>query len=161
MKGEYMAVAKAKADGSDGAGGGAGTARRRVLIVEDDMLVGMGLKAQLERLGHSVVGQASGAPEAMALYKEHKPDVVLLDIRLDDADGIEVATQLLKERRTADSRDLRRAPAGAMYVHPVTQLEISSTDLRAALVAGLDPKFLMPDSVRKIILKTECYAENP
>ena len=54
-----------------------------------------------------------------------------------------------------------RAPAGAMYVHPVTQLEISSTDLRAALVAGLDPKFLMPDSVRKIILKTECYAENP
>jgi nicotinate-nucleotide adenylyltransferase len=69
--------------------------------------------------------------------------------------------KLLKERRTADSRDLRRAPAGAMYVHPVTQLEISSTDLRAALVAGLDPKFLMPDSVRKIILKTECYAENP
>jgi len=39
--------------------------------------------------------------------------------------------KLLKERRTADSRDLRRAPAGAMYVHPVTQLEISSTDLRA------------------------------
>ena len=69
--------------------------------------------------------------------------------------------KLLKERRTADARDLRRAPSGAMYVHPVTQLEISSTDLRAALVAGLDPKFLMPDSVRKIILKTECYAENP
>jgi len=123
MKGEYMAVAKAKADGSDGAGGGAGTARRRVLIVEDDMLVGMGLKAQLERLGHSVVGQASGAPEAMALYKEHKPDVVLLDIRLDDADGIEVATQLLKERRTpmiiisaySDKELIERAGAAGVF----------------------------------------------
>jgi nicotinate-nucleotide adenylyltransferase len=69
--------------------------------------------------------------------------------------------KLLRERRTTDTADLRRAAAGRIYVHPVTQLEISSTDLRAALVAGLDPKFLMPDSVRKIILKTECYAENP
>jgi nicotinate-nucleotide adenylyltransferase len=69
--------------------------------------------------------------------------------------------RLLQERRTARTADLQRSIAGCMYVHPVTQLEISSTDLRAALVAGLDPKFLMPDSVRKIILKTECYAENP
>src|SRR3954469_5443512 len=101
-----MAIPRAKADGAVGSAGGhgagangAGTARRRVLSVEDDLLVGMGLKAQLERLGHSVVGQASGAPDAMALYREHKPDVVLLDIRLDDADGIDVAGQLLKERR--------------------------------------------------------------
>jgi nicotinate-nucleotide adenylyltransferase len=69
--------------------------------------------------------------------------------------------RLLRERRTARAADLQRSISGCMYVHPVTQLEISSTDLRAALVAGLDPKFLMPDSVRKIILKTECYAENP
>ncbi len=69
--------------------------------------------------------------------------------------------RLLRERRTAQAADLRRRTSGYLYVHPVTQLEISSTDLRAALVAGLDPKFLMPDSVRKIILKTECYAENP
>src|SRR5688500_1991825 len=92
-----MAPAKAapRANGSDGAN----SVKRRVLIVEDDTLVGMGLKAQLERLGHSVVGQASTAPEAVALYREHRPDIVLLDIRLDDADGIDVAGQLLKERR--------------------------------------------------------------
>jgi nicotinate-nucleotide adenylyltransferase len=69
--------------------------------------------------------------------------------------------ELLNERRVARASDLQREKCGSIYVHPVTQLEISSTDLRAALVAGLDPKFLMPDSVRKIILKTECYAENP
>jgi response regulator NasT len=116
-----MAVAKARTDGAGG-GGGAAT-RRRVLIVEDDMLVGMGLKAQLERLGHSVVGQAAGAPEALALYREHKPDVVLLDIRLDDADGIDVAGQLLKERRApmiiisaySDKELIDRASAAGVF----------------------------------------------
>jgi len=100
--GGTMAAMKAKVDGKPGTGDksdGSPATRRRVLIVEDDLLVGMGLKAQLERLGHAVVGQASGGADALALYKEHKPDVVLLDIRLDDSDGIEVAQQLLKERR--------------------------------------------------------------
>jgi nicotinate-nucleotide adenylyltransferase len=68
--------------------------------------------------------------------------------------------ELLRERRTDAVGELRASPAGRIFVLPVTQLEIASTDLRAALRAGLDPKFLMPDSVRRIILTTECYAEN-
>lgn len=80
-------------------GAAVASARPTVLIVEDDTLVGMGLKAHLERLGHSVVGQASTASEAMAMYREFTPAVVLLDIRLNGDDGIEVARQLLRERR--------------------------------------------------------------
>jgi response regulator NasT len=81
-------------------GGGKPTgAKPSVLIVEDDTLVGMGLKAHLERMGHSVVGQASTGAEALAMYREHTPSVVLLDIRLNGDDGIEVARQLLRERR--------------------------------------------------------------
>jgi response regulator NasT len=91
---------KLGSNGGGGNGGGRGAGQKpRVLIVEDDTLVGMGLKAQLERLGHVVVGQAATAAEAMALYREHLPDVVLLDIRLNGDDGIEVARQLLHERR--------------------------------------------------------------
>jgi nicotinate-nucleotide adenylyltransferase len=67
---------------------------------------------------------------------------------------------LLRARRSLDIDDLRRSPAGRVHVEAVTQLEISSTDLRASLKAGLDPKFLMPDSVCNIITETECYAEN-
>ncbi|HZN65228.1 MAG TPA: response regulator [Tepidisphaeraceae bacterium] len=78
---------------------GAGATHRRVLIVEDDVLVGMGLKAHLERLGHAVVGQASTGAEAMAQYREHVPDIVLMDIRLNGSDGIDVARDLLAERR--------------------------------------------------------------
>ena len=85
--------------GAAGAANAPGGRGRRVLIVEDDTLVGMGLKAQLERLGHDVVGQASTDEEALALYREKQPDVVLLDIRLDGGDGLELAERLLKERR--------------------------------------------------------------
>ena len=44
--------------------------------------------------------------------------------------------------------DLHEALAGRIFVHPVTQLEISSTDLRDLIVAGRDPRYLVPDAVR-------------
>jgi nicotinate-nucleotide adenylyltransferase len=43
-------------------------------------------------------------------------------------------------------------------VHAGTQLEISSTELRALLVAGRDPRYLVPEEVRQIIFETRCYA---
>ncbi|MDB5331637.1 MAG: response regulator [Phycisphaerales bacterium] len=74
-------------------------AKRRVLIVEDDTLVGMGLRAHLEKLGHEVIAQASTAAEAQAFYRDKHPDIVLMDIRLNGVDGIDLAGVLLKERR--------------------------------------------------------------
>jgi AmiR/NasT family two-component response regulator len=71
----------------------------RVLIVEDDTLVGMGLRGQLQKLGHSVVGQAADAAEARAMFRAHEPQLVLLDIRLGDDDGIDLARDLLRTRR--------------------------------------------------------------
>jgi len=75
------------------------TGGQRVLVVEDDTLVGMGIKAQLEQLGHVVVGQAATAAEAAELFESAKPDLVLLDIRLDGGDGIDLAGQLMNRRR--------------------------------------------------------------
>lgn len=74
--------------------------KRRVLIVEDDALVGLGLRDQLEKLGHVVVGQASTNEEACALYRESSPDIVLMDIQLKGTDGIELAVQLLRQKRS-------------------------------------------------------------
>jgi len=45
-----------------------------------------------------------------------------------------------------------------VYVHAVTQLEISSTELRSLIIRGRDPRYLVPDEVRQIILETRCYA---
>lgn len=79
--------------------GGGPAASRRVLIVEDDTLVGIALKGHLDKLGHSVVAQAGSAIEAVTKFHECTPDLVLLDIRLGEADGIELAHELGRRRR--------------------------------------------------------------
>lgn len=66
---------------------------------------------------------------------------------------------LVRERLTSSAGDLAAAPAGRIHVEAVTQLEISATELRAAVRAGGDPKYLVPEPVRQIIFETECYAE--
>jgi nicotinate-nucleotide adenylyltransferase len=66
--------------------------------------------------------------------------------------------ELLVDHGTGTVRDLHERPAGRVYVRAVTQLEISSTELRALLAAGRDPHYLVPDQVRQIILETRCYA---
>jgi nicotinate-nucleotide adenylyltransferase len=66
--------------------------------------------------------------------------------------------EVMVDRGTGSVRDLHEARAGRVYVHAVTQLEISSTELRQLIVAGRDPRYLVPDSVRTIIQETECYA---
>jgi nicotinate-nucleotide adenylyltransferase len=67
--------------------------------------------------------------------------------------------EVLVDRGTGTIRDLHDHVAGRIYVHAVTQLEISSTELRQQLVAGRDPRYLVADPVRRIIVETGCYAE--
>ena len=65
--------------------------------------------------------------------------------------------ELLAARGTQRIADLHQSVAGRIHVRPVTQLEISSTDLRELIVAGQDPRYLLPDAVRAIIRDTGCY----
>ena len=65
--------------------------------------------------------------------------------------------ELLADRGTHRIGDLHQAKSGHIYILDVTQLEISSTEIRDLVSAGRDPRFLMPDSVRDIILKSGCY----
>ena len=57
--------------------------------------------------------------------------------------------ELMVDHGTGGVRDLHAARAGRIYVHAVTQLEISSTDLRNIITAGRDPRFLVPEAVRE------------
>ena len=66
--------------------------------------------------------------------------------------------ELLHAHGTEAVSDLHQALAGRLYIHAVTQLEISSTDLRVLIGAGLDPRYLMPEGVRRIIQESGCYA---
>jgi nicotinate-nucleotide adenylyltransferase len=65
--------------------------------------------------------------------------------------------ELLASCATASSDDLHATPAGRIYIHAVTQLEISSSGLRELLAAGHDPRYLVPDAVCARIRETGCY----
>jgi nicotinate-nucleotide adenylyltransferase len=66
--------------------------------------------------------------------------------------------EVMVDRGTGSVRDLHDATAGRIYVHAVTQLEISSTDLRALIARGREPRYLVPDSVCKLLRDTGWYA---
>ena len=156
----------------------------RTLIVEDDTLVGMGLKAQLQKLGHTVIGQAADANTALDLFRREKPDLVLLDIRLNGSDGIELAGQLLRERRCpmiiisaySDKELIDRASAAGVFgylIKPVSdpalaaQIEVAvrrfdeTEQLRAEnekLQHDLETRKLM-DRAKSILMKRAGLSE--
>jgi two-component system, cell cycle sensor histidine kinase and response regulator CckA len=73
----------------------------RILIVEDESIVQLDLQRRLQRMGHIVVGMASKGEDAIAKAVELKPDLVLMDIRLDGSmDGIEAARRIREEQWT-------------------------------------------------------------
>jgi len=67
--------------------------------------------------------------------------------------------EVMVDRGTGSVRDLHEKLAGRIYIRAVTQLEISSTDLRQVITTGQDPRYLVPEEVRKIIRETGCYAQ--
>lgn len=66
--------------------------------------------------------------------------------------------EVMVDRGTGTIRELHEKPAGRIYVHAVTQLEISSTELRQLISAGGDPRYLVPDSVREVLRRLGCYS---
>lgn len=66
--------------------------------------------------------------------------------------------KLLRRRRCDDPRRLAAAPAGQLVVNRGTQLEVSSSAVRRVVAAGRDPRYLMPEAVRRIIVARGSYA---
>lgn len=73
-----------------------------VIIVDDDLLVRISLKTIIEAEPDiSVVAVGSNGSEAVILYNEHHPDIVLMDIRMDNTNGLDAAARILSQDSTA------------------------------------------------------------
>lgn len=67
----------------------------RIVIGEDSALFREGLAALLESSGHEIVGRAASGPTAVAQARAHRPDIVVLDIRMPtDDEGIDAALEI-------------------------------------------------------------------
>ncbi|GAA0710929.1 response regulator transcription factor [Dactylosporangium roseum] len=76
----------------------------RVLVVDDQVLIRAGLAALLcAAPGYEVVGQAADGDEAVHLVSAHRPDVVLMDIRMPGTGGIDATRRILAEAKSWDS----------------------------------------------------------
>lgn len=69
-----------------------------VLVVDDEFIIADSLSLQVEDLGLRVCGTAATARAAVDLAREHRPDIVLMDVRLKGAeDGVDAALEIHKE----------------------------------------------------------------
>ena len=74
----------------------------KIMIVDDHAIVRQGLAALMKTVpGFSVVAEGSDGEEAVALYRQHRPDVTLMDVRLPDMSGIDALLAIRAEFATA------------------------------------------------------------
>jgi len=72
----------------------------RILIVEDEIITGMSLQLELQRAGYQIVDIATSEKEAIALFREKQPDIILMDINLEEGgNGIEAAKAINRIRK--------------------------------------------------------------
>lgn len=115
-----------------------------ILIVEDEAIVALDLRLQLQDLGYQVVGVAGSAVEAVAAVREHRPSLVLMDVRLQGpGDGIEAAEQIRRERPTplifltshSDAETVQRAARTGPYGYLTKPYQLK--ELRAGIEVAL------------------------
>jgi AmiR/NasT family two-component response regulator len=99
------------------------SAATRILIAEDEAIIRLDLKEMLEEEGIDVVAEASDGDAALRLAREHRPDLVIMDIKMPGMDGLTAAERIIEEGLGAvliltafSQKDLvqRAAEAGAM-----------------------------------------------
>ena len=107
----------------------------RVVIAEDEAIIRLDLKEILEEEGYEVVGETGRGDEAVSLVREHKPDLVILDIRMPGMDGLAAAREINADGDAAvliltafSQRNLieeaRDAGALAYLIKPFTKTEL-------------------------------------
>jgi DNA-binding NarL/FixJ family response regulator len=131
----------------------------RIVLIDDHALFRDGVASLLLAWGHEVVGQAADGEEAVGLVDETSPDVVLMDLRMANVDGIE-ATARIKERHpevaivmltvSEDEADLFRAIKAGAQGYLLKNLE--APQLRSMLegVARGEPA-ITPATAARII----------
>ena len=111
--------------------------RLRCVLVDDDDAFLRTARGLLEREGVSVVGVARSCAEAVDRTQAVRPDVVLIDIRLGEESGFEVARQLVGNGQTA-ALIMISTHAGADYADLIAENPVAGfvpkTDLSAAAI---------------------------
>lgn len=132
----------------------------KILVVDDDPLVRMGLRVVLaSEPGWQVVGEAGDGAGAVAAVREHRPDVVLMDVRMPGVDGITATAEITAADDApvvvvlttfevdADVVAAMRAGASGFVLKRVPPAEL----IEAVRVVAAGESLLFPASTRRLI----------
>ena len=120
----------------------------RVLVAEDEALIRLDLVELLEGEGYRVIGQAGDGEEAVALAREVKPDLVVMDVKMPKMDGITAASIIAEERI-----------APVVMLTAFSQRELVDRAREAGAMAYVVKPFDASDVVPAIELAMARYAE--
>lgn len=115
------------------------------LLLGMDAFLGLASWHQWERI-----------PELAHLVVSHRPG--WSPHGLEDQGG--PLAEFTAARRVMEATALHRAPAGHLFLQPVSQLDISSSRIRELLATGRSPRYLLPESVHDYIQDNRLYREN-
>jgi len=122
--------------------------KKSVLIVEDQLIISLGLSVQIKDMGLEVCATAETAERAVAYARMHRPAVILMDMRLrgekDGADAAQAITESVgskiifvtgsREQKTIDRIDLDHA--FAVLFKPISRRQLETTVSKALQAAG-------------------------
>lgn len=120
----------------------------RVVIAEDEALIRLDLAEMLAEEGYVVVGQAGDGEAAIALAMEHRPDLVVMDVKMPKLDGIAAASQIAAARI-----------APVVMLTAFSQRELVERAREAGAMAYLVKPFSKSDLVPAIEMARSRYAE--
>ena len=120
----------------------AATVAARILIVEDDVAIGRGLRQVLEDQGHRVDWVRSGS-DALVETQSEQHDLVLLDLGLPDVDGVDVC------------RDIRRLDPSTTIV--MLTARVAEIDIVVGLDAGADDYVTKPFRVGELAARVRAH----
>jgi response regulator NasT len=122
--------------------------RTRVIIADDESIIRMDLREMLTNLGYLVVGEAGDGRSAVHLARELRPDIVVMDIKMPDMDGIEAARILTEERI-----------APVLLLSAYSQQELVQRARLAGVAGYLVKPFREPDLTPAIEVALERFSE--
>jgi two-component system, response regulator PdtaR len=115
----------------------------RVLIADDASIVRLDLRQALAELGYEVCGEAANGNEAVRLAETEAPDLIVMDIKMPELDGIEAVRRILQKRSLpvvmltayGDSETISRAVEAGVFAYLVKPYR--TQDLKPAIEAAL------------------------
>jgi nicotinate-nucleotide adenylyltransferase len=84
----------------------------------------------------------------------HRPGKSLHDVNSKQAAEV---TTLLKDRQVKDVKLLKKKASGSIFLHPISQLDISASKIRKMVAAGKNPRYLLPDVVLQMVKVQKIY----